>query len=231
MTTLFYPPKADFHWKPSVANEALLPLLSNQQYDLRFVVSRAGVMFWDGSAWISINRDLEEKNVTALWYASIASGTTGQITTPTGATIILDSFGDGVDSLTSKIGIDGLPNWESPTTSIGTVVSATMDGSGNYTLSGSPSTYPFALVYRYSCKLKNFDYLKSLEFAEQTNGVNIGALGASVFAGKVAGDFQFKKIKAGLNTTISETSDTITVSSSGGGGGGGSSNSYFPSGW
>lgn len=51
---------------------------------------------------------------------------------------------------------------------------------------------------------------------------NIGALGSSVYAGKSGNDLQFKKIKAGSNVTVSETGDTITVSSSGGGGGGGS---------
>lgn len=99
---------------------------------------------------------LEDRYVKCLWFEQIDSGTSGTITPPAEGTIVLDQWASGVDTLASKVG-SGVPTFESPKTSADVVVTATLDVGGNYTLSGTPSAYPIALIYAYRIKLKNLD--------------------------------------------------------------------------
>lgn len=89
---------------------------------------------------------LETNEYKITYWASIATNS-GTITKPTGSTIILDSFASGVDALVETIS-NGQPTGYSPVTGGGAYVTvSSFDASGNYTLSGTPSATPVALLY------------------------------------------------------------------------------------
>lgn len=89
---------------------------------------------------------LEANEYKVTYWASIATNS-GTITKPTGSTIILDSFASGVDALVETIS-NGQPTGYSPVTGGGAYVTvSSFDASGNYTLSGTPSATPVALLY------------------------------------------------------------------------------------
>lgn len=80
------------------------------------------------------------------YFASITSNS-GTITKPTGSTIILDEFAGGVDAYVNAIA-NGEPTGENPLDANGVEVDvSSLDASGNYTLSGTPASYPVALIY------------------------------------------------------------------------------------
>lgn len=89
---------------------------------------------------------LEQNEYKVTYYAEINSSS-GTITIPTGATILLDQFFGGVDAYVSTIS-GGRPTGAFPQTAGGVLVDvSSFDASGNYTLSGTPSGYPVALIY------------------------------------------------------------------------------------
>lgn len=51
-----------------------------------------------------------------------------------------------------------------------------------------------------------------------TTASNLGTTGEGVYASKVGSDLRFKKLKAGINVTLSSDSESITINSSGSGG-------------
>jgi hypothetical protein len=102
-----------------------------------------------------------ESNVKALWFESISSGTSGTLTPPTQGEIVLDQWSAGIDALASQIS-SGIPTFESPLTAGGVIITATLDALGAWTISGTPSAYPVAIVFCYKVKLRYFDYTKQL---------------------------------------------------------------------
>jgi len=104
---------------------------------------------------------LEDTYVKALWFESVSSGTSGVVTLPTGATIILNEWANGVDALASKAS-GGLPTFETVRTTLLVPITATLDVSGNWTISGTPSAYPISVVYVYKVKLSQLDVTKVL---------------------------------------------------------------------
>ena len=121
--------------------------------------------------------NLEAKYVRVTWFESLASGTSGTITIPTGGTLVLDAFAGGVDCLVSSVA-DAFPTYETPLTAGGQVVAATLDSSGNWTLSGTPSAYPVALIYQYRVTLSDLDDTKMLGavMADTSQDVSTGAI-------------------------------------------------------
>ena len=110
--------------------------------------------------------------VKSLWFESVASGTSGTLTPPTQGTIVLDQWASGVDALASQIA-DGQPNYVSPLTAGGAIVTATLDESGAWTLSDTPSAYPVAIIYVYKILLGyfNLDYsLGAIEYISTAEG-------------------------------------------------------------
>ena len=99
--------------------------------------------------------NLEGKNVRTTRFFTISSGTSGTITIPTGNTIILDDFGDGVDALVTPSS-GGRPSNSSARTAGGIAIATTFDAAGNYVLSGTPVAYPICLVYRSRISLKDY---------------------------------------------------------------------------
>jgi hypothetical protein len=114
---------------------------------------------------------LEDTYVKATWFEQVDSGTSGTISAPvTSATFLLNEWSAGVDALASKMDT-GVPTFESPVTAGGTVITATLDGSGNYTLSDTPDAYPVAVVYVYRCKHLYFDDTLTLFESEMVDFV------------------------------------------------------------
>jgi len=135
---------------------------------------------------------LEDKYVKATWFESIAIGTIGTLTPPEGGTILLDQWAAGVDALAS-IEAGGIPGYESPRTAGGDIVTATLDASGNWSLSGTPSAYPVDLIFAYEVKLKDFDHDKSIgevEIIPSAGSVNVDSSGFSGFLTAAEKDVQ-----------------------------------------
>ncbi len=88
-----------------------------------------------------------ENNTYEITYFEEFSATTGQVTVPTGGTIALNQFSGGVDAFVSTVS-SSQPTGIFPQTSGGVTVDvSSFDASGNFTLSGTPSAYPIAIIY------------------------------------------------------------------------------------
>lgn len=110
-----------------------------------------------------------ENNEYKITYFTEISSSTGTITIPTGATILLDQLQSGVDAYVCTIQ-NSQPTGSFPQTSGGVTVDvSSFDALGNYTLSGTPSSYPVALIYILKIKAKdysNLDITKILDLEE-----------------------------------------------------------------
>lgn len=149
---------------------------------------------------------LENNEYKILYFASI-SAATGTITIPTGATVLLDQFYSGGDAIVETL-INGQPSEQSPVTSGGAVVSvSSFDTSGNYTLSGTPSSYPVALVY--ILKIKAVDYQNLVT-------ANIMAMESLSFDGgsfNITFDGQGSVVMATSNSIVSSSANGGTITS------------------
>jgi len=97
-----------------------------------------------------------ENNEYKILYFQTISAATGTITKPTNSTILLDQFYEGGDAIVETL-VNSQPSGQSPLTAGGAVVSvSSFDTSGNFTLSGTPSSFDVALVY--ILKIKAVDY-------------------------------------------------------------------------
>lgn len=110
---------------------------------------------------------IDQKKLKATYFATITSGTTtGTITKPAGAgadvDFIMDEWGTATDALVSTIE-DGKPTFKSPVDAGGNTITTTFDTSGAYTFSATPSpAAEHALIYVYTCYLKNFNVAEAL---------------------------------------------------------------------
>lgn len=99
---------------------------------------------------------LENNEFKILYYASIGAAS-GAITIPTDATVILNDFPQGLDAICETI-INGEPSGLSASTAGGVPITVTsFDLDGNFVLSGTPSSYPVALLYL--LKIKEINYV------------------------------------------------------------------------
>lgn len=99
---------------------------------------------------------LRSKNVRTTRFVIIGAGTSGTVTLPPSSTVILDDFGGTVDAVVT-VSSGSKPTQVSALTSAGQIVATSFDASGNYTFTGTPASYPVALVYRVSQQLIDFD--------------------------------------------------------------------------
>ena len=121
--------------------------------------------------------NLENNEYKILYFQTISS-TTGTITKPTGATILLDQFYSGGDALVETLS-NGQPTGQSPLTIGGAVVSVTsFDSSGNYVLSGTPSAYPVALVYIFKIKAIDLPNLNMTNIMQMDSNGYVPYVGA-----------------------------------------------------
>jgi len=98
---------------------------------------------------------LGDKDVRSTRFEIISSGTSGSVTIPPEQSVILDDFGGTVDAIVSTVS-GGRPTLAPAQTSSGAVVATTFDSSGNWTFTGTPSSYPVALIYRVRQKFSTY---------------------------------------------------------------------------
>lgn len=108
---------------------------------------------------------LENNEFKVAYFASVSSNS-GAITIPTGATILLDQFPGGIDAYVSTIDT-GQPTGKNPVTAGGAIVDvSTFDASGNYTLTGTPNSYPVAIIYILKIDAKDWFNLTTANILE-----------------------------------------------------------------
>lgn len=114
---------------------------------------------------------LENNEYKTLYFETI-SASTGTITKPTNSTILLDQFYSGGDAIVETL-VNGQPSGQSPLTSGGSVVSvSSFDINGNYTLSGTPSSFDVALLYILTIKAIDYgNIVKANELNREEEGV------------------------------------------------------------
>ena len=87
------------------------------------------------------------KYVRSTRFETIGVGTSGTVSLPTGATVVLDDFGGTVDAVVTQIS-GGRPINEHTRDASGNIITTTFDASGNWVFSSTPAVYPVAIVYR-----------------------------------------------------------------------------------
>jgi len=128
---------------------------------------------------------IEDTQIKILYYEQInGTSTSGQISPPTGSTILFDQWANGEDAVVSNI-VDGKPDYAAT----GVVVN-TLDSSGNYTLSGTLATNPAAFIYWILVPLKHFDELNVDYIIDQSITFPAGGTLSNVITvAKSGGDF------------------------------------------
>lgn len=108
-----------------------------------------------------------ENNEYKITYYEIISGASGSLTLPTGATINAGEFGLSGNAILSKIDGSNKPTFESPKTSGGTIVTASLNVStGAWVASGTYTDSDIALIYSIKIKAVNYgnlDYSRIIE--------------------------------------------------------------------
>jgi len=113
-------------------------------------------------------RTLENKDVRAEFYEQLTAveGVSGTITLPTGATLLVDSWQDSYEGVVTTITDGQLPDQDFAREADGTIITVDYldngDGTADYTLSGTPSAWPVAILYEYSVAWVDYDITKDL---------------------------------------------------------------------
>ena len=119
--------------------------------------------------------NLENNEFKILYYETINTST-GTITKPTNTVIFLNDFPQGYDAVVETI-VNGEPTGQIAKTSGGTPITVTsFDTSGNYTLSGTPASFPVALLYILRVKAL---YMSNLTFDNIIEAQNFSVGNAS----------------------------------------------------
>lgn len=169
-------------------------------------------------------------------YYSVSSGTTGTVTIPTGSSIVASQYGSA-NGIAVTTDAAGRPTDNAAKTSGGTVITVNLTTStGAYTLSGTPSAYPVAIVYQVSCLAKDAANVSAASIIDWTivhgtmanqnadavaitggtiNGTSIGATTAST--GRFTTVTAAGLIESTLNGFKFPDGTTQTTASTGGG--------------
>lgn len=114
-----------------------------------------------------------ENNEYKVTYYEIISGASGSLTLPGGATINAGEFGLSGNCILSKIDGSNKPTFESPKTSGGVVVTASLDETdGSWVASGTYTDSNVALIYSIKIKAVNYSnltYDRIIETVELTD--------------------------------------------------------------
>ncbi len=131
------------------------------------------------------------KYVRTTRFISIAAGTSGTIALPSNAEVVLDDFGGTVDAVVLQIS-GGKPVALPALTSTGAVVATTFTTGGVWAFSGTPVSYPVAIVYRVQTQLAAFDSTSSDIWGDsETIGVAPIASGGTGLSSFSIGDFLY----------------------------------------
>ena len=125
--------------------------------------------------------DTSKIYVKATYFETVGSGvTSGIITKPAGnnpeVEFIMNDWGADTDGLVSTMS-NGKPTFKSPVDSGGNNITTTLNISGEYVLSGTPSPAgDHAIVYVYKCYLKNFNVDEALFESESIDFEATGSI-------------------------------------------------------
>jgi len=142
-----------------------------------------------------------------LYYASINTGT-GTITKPTNTDIILNDFPQGYDAVVETI-VNGEPTGEIAKTAGGVPITVTsFDISGNYTISGTPSAFPIALLYVLKVKSQ---YMSNLTFDNIIESQNLSAAAASNITFTPNGDISSTDVQSAIQEVRNDTDTNLLL--------------------
>lgn len=105
---------------------------------------------------LSVSNTIGDKYVRSTRFEIISSGTSGTVTLPTNSTVVLDDFGGTTDAVIAETS-SSIPTLVAARTASGEVVATTFDSSGNWSLTGTPSSYPVAILFRVRQRFTDFD--------------------------------------------------------------------------
>jgi len=150
------------------------------QFSRKKIISQAG---GGGSSSDSARITTLENNEYKVTYYEIISGASGSLTLPTGATINAGEFGLSGNCVLSKIDGSNKPTLESPKTSGGTIVTASLnETTGAWVASGVYTDPSVALIY--SIKIKAIDYHNlTYDYIVETVDVGVAHLESPTFTG------------------------------------------------
>jgi len=115
-----------------------------------------------------------ENNEYKITYYEVVSGASGSLTLPAGATINAGEFGLSGNAILSKIDGSNKPTFESPKTSGGTIVTASLnETTGAWVASGVYTDANVALIY--SIKIKAI-YYSNLTYNNIIETVNLNGI-------------------------------------------------------
>lgn len=112
---------------------------------------------------------VENKNVRAAWIETVSEGTAGVLTPPTGATIIKNQWGPGLNGITTTMEF-GKPTYETPLDADGNMVTVELHSDGEWKLNGVPLQMPIGVIYFYTCRLQDFKSHLSLGEVKSSGG-------------------------------------------------------------
>lgn len=147
-------------------------------------------------------------------YENIGAGTAGTVTIPTDATILLDRYENAGDCLIVKTDTNSRPVDDIAREADGTIITSTFDAAGNYTLSGTPSAYPVALIYQVSITRINRANITTSQIVEkfelyEANEVQVDASG---FTGNLeTTDIDVQTALDTLDTRVYTTAGCLTT--------------------
>ena len=150
-----------------------------------------------------------EDYVLRTYYEVVPRTSSGnQVTTPTGAEIVLNKFASSGNAILSTVDGNNRPEWKSPKDSVGSVVTTDIAVNGTYTFSGTPEvTYAnVAVIYVFKIKIKdlgnvNLDFVIAENEIEEENSLSVD-LDSSIsnVTRTVAGGRTFFQVTHNFNT-------------------------------
>ncbi len=111
---------------------------------------------WSSSKIASEISSIGDTFVRSTRFESISSGTSGSLTLTGTQAIILDDFGGTTDAIVSTIEGSRPTNFAAEDAQ-GDIIAVTLDGSGNWTFTNTPISYPVAIIFRTREKLSEYD--------------------------------------------------------------------------
>jgi hypothetical protein len=98
----------------------------------------------------------DSKYIRTTRFEIISSGTSGTVTLPANSQVVLDDFGGTTDAVIAEVS-GTFPRTISAKTAAAAVVATSFDGTGNWSLTGTPNSYPVAILYRVRQQIADFD--------------------------------------------------------------------------